>query len=113
VYNAILVIVDRYTKMNIYIPTTKKCTSVDLAKILRDEIVRHYGIPNGIVSDRGSVFISQYWSDFCYESYVKRKLSTAFYPQTDRQTERANQTLEQYLRCYCSKFQNDWAELLV
>jgi hypothetical protein len=44
---------------------------------------------------------------------MKRKLSTAFYPQTDGQTERANQTLEQYLRYYCSEFQNDWAGLLI
>ena len=60
VYDAILVIVDRYTKMNRYLPTTKKCTSVELAELLELHIVRHYGLPKGIVTDRGSVFTSQY-----------------------------------------------------
>jgi hypothetical protein len=112
VYDAVLVIVDRYTKMNLYVPTTKTCTAAELAIILRNEVVRHYGLPSGIVSDRGAVFTSQFWSDFCYESQVKRKLSTAFHPQTDGQTERANQTLEQYIRCYCTKEQDDWANML-
>lgn len=112
VYDAILVIVDRYTKMNLYIATTKSCTAVDLTRILCDEVVRRFGMPTGIVSDRGSLFTSQFWSDFCYEAHVKRRLSTAFHPQTDGQTERANQTLEQYLRCYCNADQDNWAEML-
>jgi len=58
VYNAILVIMDRFTKMSIYIPTTKQCTSVELTQLLSDKVVRHYGIPRGIVSNRGSVFTS-------------------------------------------------------
>jgi hypothetical protein len=112
VYDAILVVVDRYTKMNLYIPTTKTCTAADLALIFRDEVVRHYGLPRGIVSDRGSIFTSQFWSDFCYETHIRRRLSTSFHPQTDGQTERANQTLEQYLRCYCTEQQDNWADLL-
>jgi len=110
--DSILVIVDRFTKMNLYVPTTKTCTSVDLAIILRDEVVRRYGLPRGIVTDRGSVFTSQYWSDFAYEAQVKLKYSTAFHPQTDGQTERMNQTLEQYLRCYCSEAQSEWGARL-
>ncbi|KAF4546986.1 Transposon Tf2-5 polyprotein-like protein 3 [Elsinoe fawcettii] len=112
VFDAILVIVDRYSKMSIYVPTTKKCTSVELADVLRDHVVRHFGVPRGIVSDRGSVFTSAFWSDFCFETQVRRRLSTAFHPQTDGQTERQNQTLEQYLRCYCTEFQDDWASRL-
>lgn len=110
--DAILVIVDRYSKMNVYVPTTKRCDSVELAIILRDYVVRHYGMPEGILTDRGSVFTSQYWSDFAFEAQVKHKLSTAFHPQTDGQTERMNQTLEQYLRCYCSENQTEWADRL-
>jgi hypothetical protein len=56
--DAILVIVDRYSKMNVYVPTTKRCDSVELAIILRDYVVRHYGMPEGILTDRGSVFTS-------------------------------------------------------
>ena len=70
------------------------------------------GPPDSIVSDRGSVFTSEYWSTFCYHLAVKKKLSTAFYPQTDGQTERQNQQLESHLRIYCNYDQNDWARLL-
>jgi hypothetical protein len=112
VYDSILVFVDRYTKVARYIPCNKTCTSAQLADIFVKEIVCKYGMPKGIVSDRGSVFTSAYWSSFCYEAQVKRRLSTAFHPQTDGQTERQNQTLEHYLRCYCSEEQNDWASLL-
>jgi hypothetical protein len=58
--DAILVIVDRYSKMNVYVPTTKRCDSVELAIILCDYIVRYYGMPKGILTDRRSVFTSQY-----------------------------------------------------
>lgn len=112
VYDSILVVVDRYTKMARYIPCNKTCTAERLASLFYDEIICRYGVPNGIVSDRGSVFTSAYWSSFCYEAHVKRRLSTAFHPQTDGQTERQNQTLEQYLRCYCSEHQGDWADHL-
>jgi len=112
VADAILVIVDRYSKMVIFVPTTKRCTSVELADILMEYVVRRYGVPRGSVTDRGSVFTSQYWSDFAYEAQVRHRLSTAFHPQTDGQTERMNQTLEQYLRCYCSEVQDEWASRL-
>jgi hypothetical protein len=58
--DAILVIVDHYSKMNVYVPTTKRCDSMELAIILHDYIVRHYGIPEGILTNRGLVFTSQY-----------------------------------------------------
>lgn len=112
VTDSILVIVDRYTKMNVYVATTKRCDSVELARLLVTNVVLRYGVPKGILSDRGSVFTSQYWSDFAFEARVKHKLSTAFHPQTDGQTERMNQTLEQYLRIYCSEKQGSWPETL-
>jgi len=112
VYDSILVVVDRFTKVTQYIPTNKTVTSGELANLLIDEIFAKYGFPKGIVSDRGSVFTSAFWSEFCYAARVKRKLSTAFHPQTDGQTGRQNQTLEQYLRCYCSDKQDQWAQWL-
>ena len=56
--NLILVIVNRFTKINLYVPTTKRYISVELTVILRDEVVRKYSVPRGIIIDRGSVFIS-------------------------------------------------------
>lgn len=98
--------------MCVYIPTTKRCDAATLANLFVDAVICKYGVPQGIVSDRGTVFTSQYWSDFCYVSRVKRRLSTAFHPQTDGQTERQNQVLEQYLRCYCADKQGTWAAWL-
>lgn len=112
VYDAILVVVDRYTKMARYIPTSKTLTAIELADIFFQEIVCQYGTPKGIVSDRGSIFTSSYWSEICYQTKIKRRLSTAFHPQTDGQTERQNQTLEHYLHCYCMDDQNNWVNLL-
>ena len=112
VYDAILVVVDRFTKMAVYLPTTKKISAVELEELLMQEIFLKFGAPEGVVTDRGSLFTSAFWSEVCYQMRVKRRLSTAFHPQTDGQTERQNQTLEHYLRTYCSEKQDDWATLL-
>ena len=71
-----------------------------------------FGVPANIVSDHGSLFTSKFWSTFCFYLGARRRLSTAFHPQTDGQTERQNQTLEHYLRVYCNFAQDDWARWL-
>jgi len=88
VYNAICVIVDRYTKMALYLPIVKTITVTELADLFLNEVVRRFGTPRGIVSDRGSIFTSEFWSELCFAAKIKRRLSTAFHPQTDGQTER-------------------------
>lgn len=113
VHDAILVVVDRYTKAARYIPVTKDIDAVQLSKVMYEEIFLRYGWPEGIISDRGSVFTSAFWAAVCHHTGIQRKLSTAFHPQTDGQTERQNSTMEQYLRCYCEWQQDDWAELLL
>ncbi|EDN09807.1 hypothetical protein HCAG_06974 [Histoplasma mississippiense (nom. inval.)] len=75
-------------------------------------ILSDYGSPSSIISDRDKLFTSHYWSTFCYYLRVKRNLSTAFHPQTDGQTERQNQTLENYLRAYSNYHQDNWVDLL-
>jgi transposase InsO family protein len=112
VYDAILVIVDRHTKMTLYIPTEKTATAADLAELFIQAVVSRFGSPKGIVSDRGSVFTSKFWAEVCLYLKVKRRLSTAFHPQTDGQTERQNQVLETYLRIFCEEQQSNWAKLL-
>ena len=71
VYDAILVVIDCYTKMARYIPTIKTITAVDLAELFFEEIICRFGVPKGCVTDRGSVFISAYWSDLCYYLQMK------------------------------------------
>ena len=110
--DSILVVVDRYTKMSIYIATNKTVTAEQLAEVFLQRVIRSFGLPKGIVSDRGSVFTSKFWSELCFHLKITRRLSTAFHPQTDGQTERQNQTLEHYLRCYCNYRQDDWVSRL-
>lgn len=59
-YDSILVVVDRYTKMSLYIPVTKTITAVDLAEVFIQKVVRNYGVLVGIVSNQGSVFTSKF-----------------------------------------------------
>ena len=96
-YDSILVIVDRLTKMVHYEAVQKTLTAEGLAEVIIDVIIRHHGLPDSIVTDRGSLFTSQFWSSLCYFMSIKRRLSTAFHPQTDGQTERQNSTMEAYL----------------
>jgi hypothetical protein len=112
VYDAILVVVCRFSKMVRFIPCHNTVDAGELGAILIDEIFSKYGAPRSIVSDRGTTFTSEYWGTLCYHLVIKRCFSTAFHPQSDGQTERMNQTLECYLRCYVNYEQNDWAMLL-
>ncbi len=87
-YDSILVIIDRLTKMVHYIPVKVTIDAPGLAKVIIDVVVRHHGVSDSIVTDRGSLFTSKFWSSLYYFWRIKRKLSTAFHPQTDGQTER-------------------------
>ena len=89
----VLVVVDRFSKMACYIPITMNITSKGVAKNLWERVFKDTGLPRKVISDRGSQFV-------------------AYYPQTDGQTERVNQEMEQYLRLYISYRQDDWAEWL-
>uniref|UniRef100_A0A803JWS4 Integrase catalytic domain-containing protein n=1 Tax=Xenopus tropicalis TaxID=8364 RepID=A0A803JWS4_XENTR len=86
------------------------------AKILADLFVTHifkfHGFPENIVSDRGVQFVSRFWRAFCSLVGTDLSFSSAYHPQTNGQTERVNQSLEQYLRCYVSDNQSSWSELL-
>ena len=106
-YDSFLVIVNWLTKMIHYEPVKVIIDAPGLAEVIIDVVVRHYGLPNSIVTDRGSFFTSKFWSSLCYFLGIKRKLSTAFHPQTDGQTERQNSTIEAYLRAFINFEQND------
>ena len=107
-YDSILVIVDRFSKMAIFIRSLSTATSLDLATTFIEHVFSKHGLPDDIISDRGSLFISSFWESLCSLLKIKRNLSTAYHPETDGQTERVNQVLEQYLRMYVSYHQDDW-----
>ncbi|KAF7762598.1 hypothetical protein Agabi119p4_9191 [Agaricus bisporus var. burnettii] len=110
--DAIIVIVDRFSKMIHLVPTTTSLTSTDLAEIYKEEVWRHHGIPKRIISDRGPQFASKFMESLCNALNVKRNLSTAYHPQTDGQTERMNQEIETYLRAFINYRQDDWTRWL-
>jgi transposase InsO family protein len=110
--DAILVVVDRFTKWSIFLPVPSTINAAELAELFHTEVELRYGPPKGIVSDRGSLFTSKFWSELSYQSHIKLRLSTAYHPQTDGQTERMNQTLEHYLRCFVDHEQLTWPKLL-
>ncbi|KAL2126371.1 hypothetical protein VTI74DRAFT_1096 [Chaetomium olivicolor] len=111
--NAVLVFVDKLTKYALYIATSTKLSASAFAELFFQHVFRPFGLPASITSDRGSLFTSNFWDALCDLLAVKRRLSTAFHPQTDGQTERQNQILEQYLRAFCSYDQADWAHHLI
>ncbi|RYP29820.1 hypothetical protein DL768_011207 [Monosporascus sp. mg162] len=111
-YDGVWVIVDRLTKYGYFLPFKGNATAEQLAYAF----VRHYldkhGIPKRIISDRDKLFTSKFGTSFFKQIGAKLKFSTAYHPQTDGQTERLNQTLEQYLRSYVNYQQDNWVELL-
>lgn len=111
-HDAILVFVDRLTKMVHFAPTTVTCTAADTAKLFIHHVVRAHGIPLSIVSDRDSRFTSRFWQATIPFLGTKLHMSTAFHPQSDGQTERVNKVLEDTIRHFVSPRQDDWDEYL-
>src|SRR6266536_5370348 len=79
VYDAILVVVDRYLKIVQFVPCNKETTAEELVEIIESEIIKYFGIFKFCVLDRGSLFTSIWWAIFCHWWGIRRKLSTAFH----------------------------------
>ncbi|XP_073435227.1 uncharacterized protein [Dendrobates tinctorius] len=110
--NTVLVVVDRLTKAAHFIPCVGLPTAKHTSDLIIQNVFRLHGVPDEVVSDRGVQFTSKFWQHFCAALNIKVNLSSAFHPQTNGQTERTNQTLEQYLRCFICHLQDDWVDLL-
>ncbi|SPC61966.1 uncharacterized protein UHOD_12133 [Ustilago sp. UG-2017b] len=111
-FTAILVVVDRLTKMAIFVPTTNKLDAPELAKLFLRHVYSKHGLPTSIVSDRGSEFTSHFWRSLSTLLGIENHFSSAYHPQSDGQTECVNQVLEQFLRGYSNHLQTDWSDLL-
>lgn len=107
-YSVILVVVDRLTKYAQFIAVKHPYSAACIAQLFMDNVVRHHGLPASIVSDRDTIFVSNFWKQFFTLYNIKLKLSTAYHPQTDDQSERVNQCLEMYLRCAVHDSPNTW-----
>ncbi|MBW0586394.1 hypothetical protein O181_126109 [Austropuccinia psidii MF-1] len=107
-FDSILVVVDRFSKMAIFIPNYSTITALDLAQLFISHVFSKDGLPISIVSDRGSLFVSSSWTQLCQQLKISRDLSTAFHPGKEGQTERVNKILEHYLWIYVSYHQDNW-----
>jgi transposase InsO family protein len=111
-FDSILVVVDRFSKETVFIPCNKTETTLSTAKLFLNHVWKNHGLPTSIVSDRGPQFASAVMQEVCKRLGINSKLSTAFHPQTDGQTERMNRDLQQYLRLFCAEKQDQWADWL-
>ena len=110
--NAILTVVDKFSKMAIFIPCRDTTDSKQTASLMIKYVYSKHGIPKRITTDRGPQFASKFTKHVYEMLNITPAMSTAYHPQTDGQSERMNQELEQYLRFYVAKQQTDWIDHL-
>ena len=111
-YNSILVVVDKLIKMVYFIPTTEKILAEELARLFRDNVWKLHRLSKSIISNRGLQFTAGLIRELNRMLEIESKISIAFHPQTDKQTERVNQELEQYLRMFIDYRQEQWPDWL-
>jgi len=110
--DVVLVVCDRLSKMTHFVATTEGTSAEGLARLFRDNVWKLHRLPESVVSDRGPQFAVELTKELNRMLGIKTKLLMAFYHQTDGQTERMNQELEQYLRFFIEHRQKDWPEWL-
>jgi hypothetical protein len=111
-YNCITTWVDRLSRRVQFIPSRSSDTAVDDAKSFYCHVFKQHGLPDEIVYDRDPKFTSKFWQVLMGLLGIKLKMSTTRHPQTDGSLDFMNRMVENYLRCYCSYRQDDWADLL-
>jgi hypothetical protein len=111
-YNCILVVVDKLSKYAHFIPLRHPYTAAKVAEVFVDNIYKLHGMPLTLVSDRDPVFTSHFWKALFKATGTQLNMSTANHPETDGQTERVNQSIECYLRCFISAHPQQWSKWL-
>jgi transposase InsO family protein len=101
-----------HTKVAHFIPIKMTYSGAKLAELYMSWIVCLHGVPKRIVSDRGSQFTSKFWEKLLESKDTKLNFSSAYHPQTDRQTERTNQILEDMMRACALKYEKSWDKSL-
>lgn len=105
-YTGVMTVVDRLTKLVRLTPCTQDITAEGAAQLFFDRVIRDFGVPKTVVSDRDPRFVSAFWKALMSSLGTKLLYSTAFHPQTDGQTERAHRVIEQVLRSYVAAGQS-------
>jgi len=111
-FDAITVFVDKLSKQVHFCASHTTDSAIDVARLFFAQVFRLHGMPRTFISDRDSKFTGKFWRALCKMMGIKQNMSTAYHPQSDGQTERANRTLEEMLRPYISYHQRDWDKYL-
>ena len=111
-YNAIFVIIYRFTKYTHFISFREEYDSEQLRYILMNRLIRYHKILKELISDKDKLFTSKYWQTFVSMLRVKFRLFKVYHSRIDEQTKRTNQTLKQYLYYYINYYQDNWIKLL-
>lgn len=111
-FDSVMVVVDHFSKHAHFIPANETWKADQLAENFINHVFKLHGLPDTIVSDRGTTFMSHFWTSVLEQLQIRPTPSTAFHPQTDGQVERDNALLEDYLRHYVSLEQDDWSRWL-
>ncbi|KAK9004982.1 hypothetical protein V6N11_042432 [Hibiscus sabdariffa] len=111
-FASIIVVVDRFSKYATFIPASKECPAEETARLFLKHVVKYWGVPRDIVSDRDPRFTGRFWTELFKLLGTSLNMSTSVHPQTDGQIEQVNALLEIYLRHYVSATQCDWPKLL-
>ena len=112
-YDSILTITDHdVSKVTLFFPCNQTIGGMGVASIFAQQVFPHFGVPRKVISDRDMRFTSEFTKELCQLLDINQNISTAYHPQTDGQSERTNQWLEQYLHIYCNFQQDNWSDLL-
>jgi len=95
-----------------FIGLPTETTAKDVATVFLHEVWKLHGLPTETISDMEAKFSGEFWESLCKALGIKRRMSTAYHPQTDGQTERTNQVLERYIRNFVNYDRDDWYQLL-
>lgn len=108
-YNCIMVVVDKFSKFAHFLPLSHPYTAASVVEVFTRNIYKLHGMPKIIVSDWDSIFTSQFWEYLFAKVGTKLHMSSSYHPQSDGQTERVNQCLEIFLRCFIHSVPRKWA----
>jgi len=111
-YDAIMAVVDSVGKWSHFIETVTTITAAGAANLYLRNVWKLHGLPRKVISDRGPQFVALFMKELYRLLGIEAASSTAYHPQTDGQTERVNQELEQYIRIFVGERQDDWYNLL-
>lgn len=106
--NCILVVVDSFTKYGHFLPLLHPFTAASVAKVFFHEVYKLHGLPTTLISDRDKIFTRKLWKELFGLSRVELAMSLSYHPQSNGQTERLNQTMETFLRCFANACPSKW-----